>query len=207
MAADETGAGRLGGYPEWEWLMKKVTVVFLFVWGILMVLDNVSAAALSSRVQMLRGRPTLFINDEPCYPLMYALTEVPGGRWSWEEVPQRNIRLFAEAGVRLFQVDLFLEHVWPEEDRFDLSRARQQIRGVLQVCPRAAVFIRFHVNAPRWWAALHPEETTLYADAKAKPDDPWGLQRIIQEDAATPVRISLASEKWLQTSGEKVAQF
>jgi len=188
-------------------LMKRIEVSFIFLWGILMGFNHVSAAALSSCVRMHQGRPTLFINDEPWVPLMYALTDVPGGRWSWEEVPQRNIRLFAEAGVRLFQVDLFLEHVWLEQGRFDLSRARQQIRGVLQVCPQAAVFIRFHVNAPRWWAAQHPEETTLYADAKAKPDDSWGLQRIIQEDAATPVRISLASEKWLQACGEKVEQF
>ncbi|NLP12353.1 hypothetical protein GX408_18280, partial [bacterium] len=184
--------------------MKKLKALFIFIWGILMVFNNGSAAPLSSRVRMHQDRPTLFINEEPWVPLMYALTDVPGGRWSWEEIPQRNIRLFAEAGVRLFQVDLFLEHVWLEEGRFDLSRARQQIRGVLEVCPQAAVFIRFHVNAPRWWSARHPEEITLYADAEAKPDDSWGLQRIIQEDAATPVRVSLASEKWLQASGEKV---
>jgi hypothetical protein len=172
-----------------------------------MRMTNAHALPLSSRVSMELGRPTLFINEQAVNPIMYSLTDVPGGRWSWEEIPQRNIQLFSEAGVRLFQVDLFLEHLWLEEGCFDLSRARKQIRGVIDVCPQAAVFIRFHVNAPKWWIARHPEENTLYADAEAKPDNPWGLQRILLEDAATPVRTSLASKKWLQEAGDKLQQF
>lgn len=185
--------------------MKKQTSLILM--GLLMILSQTISAPLSSRVQMHLGRPTLFINDQPCYPMIYALTDVPGGRWSWEEVPQRNIKLFSDAGVHLFQVDLFLEHLWFEDGRFDISLAQKQIRGVLEVCPEAAVIIRFHVNSPKWWIKRYPQENTVYADAAAQPDTPWGLLRIIEDDAATPMRTSLASKKWLAESGEMLKRF
>ncbi len=60
-----------------------------------------SPEPLSSRVELLNGRPTIMINSTPETPLIYALTDVPGGRWSWEELPQHNIRSFAEEGIRL----------------------------------------------------------------------------------------------------------
>lgn len=172
-----------------------------------MTLSQTVSAPLSSHVQIHLGRPTLFINNQPFYPMIYALTDVPGGRWSWEEVPQRNIRLFSEAGIRLFQVDLFLEHLWTEDGRFDLAMAQKQIRGVLDVCPDAGIMIRFHVNAPKWWIKRFPQENTLYADALARPDTPWGLLRIIEDDAATPIRTSLASKKWLSECGEMLKRF
>jgi hypothetical protein len=180
--------------------------VFLLA-GFCMLAHNLSAGPLSSQVKMHLGRPTIFINDQPEYPMIYALSDVPGGRWSWEELPQRNLQIFAKAGIRLFQVDLFLEHVWQEDGTFDLTMARKQLAGVLAVRPDAALFIRLHVNAPKWWMRLHPEENTLYADAHPKPDTEWGLLRIIEDDAATPTRTSLASKKWLAACGEKLAQF
>lgn len=172
-----------------------------------MLAQTLSAAPLSSQVKMHLGRPTIFINDTPEYPMIYSLTDVPGGRWSWEELAQRNLQIFADAGVRLFQVDLFLEHVWTQDGTFDLTMARKQLAGVLAVRPDAALVIRFHVNAPKWWMRLHPEENTLYADTHPKPDTEWGLLRIIEDDAATPTRTSLASKKWLAACGEKLAQF
>ena len=45
-----------------------------------------------------------------------------------------------------------------------------------------AIFIRFHVNPPKWWQKKYPEENCVYADAEAKPDIDWGIQRIIEDD-------------------------
>ncbi|MCR4440122.1 MAG: hypothetical protein QHJ34_12580 [bacterium] len=166
-----------------------------------------SVDPLSSTIRLYRGKPTLFINDKPQPPLLYALTDVPGGRWSWEEVPQHNLRLMAELGFRLFQVDLFLEHLWFEDGRFDLHSAQRQIRGVLDACPEAAVFIRLHVNAPRWWSKAHPEEWTQYADVPVTIEDEAGFHRIIEYDNSPVNRVSLASQRWRQEASEKVVRF
>jgi hypothetical protein len=118
----------------------------------------VSPAPLSSEVRMHHNRPTIFINNKPESPVIYALTDTPGGRWTWEELPQHNIRQFWSSGIRLFQVDLWLDHCWQPDGTIDITLARRQIAGILSVCPRAAVFFRFHVTAPKWWMERHPEE-------------------------------------------------
>lgn len=162
---------------------------------------------LDAQIKMHFNRPTIFINGEPEVPLIYALTDVPGGRWSWEELPQHNLKVFADHGFRLFQLDLFLEHLWKAEGTFDLTLAKKQIQGVLDVCPHAAVFLRFHVNPPKWWIQAHPEECVKYFDAEPAPDVDYGLQRIIEDDNRRPVRQSLASRKWRDTATEKLILF
>ncbi len=158
---------------------------------------------LEAKLAMRGGKPTLFINGQPQVPIFYSLTDVPGGRWSWEEVPQRNIRLFYEHGIRLVQLDIFLDHIWSEDGRMDLGLAQRQIQGVLEHCPEAAVVFRLHVSSPKWWIQLHPEEWTYYADTSPQSDLPWGLNRLIEEDNGPATRVSLASEVW-QREGERV---
>jgi hypothetical protein len=142
------------------------------------------------------NRPTLFLNDTPQSPFFYALTDVPGGRWSWEEVPQHNIRQFVEQGVTLFQFDLALDFVWFDDGSFNVEAAQKQIRGVLDVCPQAAVFLRLHVRPPKWWMKKYPEENTTYFGSESMPDIERGFLRLLEEDAANPTRTSLASQKW-----------
>lgn len=92
-------------------------------------------------------------------PFLYALTHVTGGRWSWEELPAHNLRLMSEVGVRLFQVDLWMEDIWKANAKqLDMALAQRQIRGVLDACPQASVVVRLHVNAPFWWNQTHPAE-------------------------------------------------
>lgn len=164
-------------------------------------------APVSAEVKDYNGRPTIHMNDKPCAPILYALTDVPGGRWSWEEIPRHNIKLFCEQGVKLFQLDVFLEHVWKEDGSFDLDIPKNQIRGILEVCPDAGVFFRFHLNAPRWWIKKHPEENVVYDNEEAVPDPDVCLTRILEADPRTPVRSSMASERWKKAATEKLAQF
>ncbi|MDH3251472.1 MAG: hypothetical protein OEM41_01700 [Ignavibacteria bacterium] len=166
-----------------------------------------AARPLSTKVQMYHGRPTLFVNDQPHYPMIYALTDVPGGRWSWEEVAQHNISNFCEAGVHLFQVDLFLDHIWHEDERFDITPAQKQIAGILEVCPQAAVMIRFHVTAPKWWTRTHPGEWVEYADTDYQDESTDGFPRIIEEDNYPVRRVSMASKLWREESGAKLSEF
>ena len=162
---------------------------------------------ISSRVALHNGRATLFLNDAPTVPVIYSLTDVPGGRWSWEEIPQHNIAQFAARGVKLFQLDLALDFIWREDGTVSVETAQKQIRGVLHVCADAAVFFRLHVRPPKWWMKKYPEENTTYFDGKAIPDIEGGLFRLIEEDAAAPTRTSLASQKWRDECEPIVRQF
>ncbi len=163
---------------------------------------------LSARVDYRAQRPTLIINDVAYPPLIYALTDCPGARWTWEEVPARNLEIFAQHGIRLFQVNLWYEQIVdPETNRLDLTLARRQVAGVLDVCPDAAVMIRLHVIAPRWWCHQHPHECVGYADAPVNDAVPWGLRRPLVGDAGTPLRASFASKVWRDWASEHLATF
>ena len=149
----------------------------------------------------------MVINGKVQYPMIHALTDVPSGRWSWEELPQHNIRNFCESGLRLYQLDLFLEHIWPSEDVFDLTLARKQVAGVLAVCPEASVIFRFHLRAPDWWKKAHPEEWVVYADTDYAEEQQYGLLRIIEHDNSPVRRVSMASTKWKEAVTEKFIRF
>lgn len=165
-------------------------------------------AQIRAKVAHYQGRPTIFINEQPHSPQIYALTHAFGGRWSWEEKPARNLRNFCETGIRLFQVDLYLEDIWPKNaEKLDLEKALRQVRGVLDACPDAAVFVRLHTNAPYWWNELHREECTEYADG---PIDnvTYGPPRNLEDgDPDRPLRASLASLLWRKEAGQKVREF
>ena len=108
--------------------------------------------AIEARVAPFNNRPTIFINNTPEYPMFYSLTDVPGGRWSWEELPRHTIQTFCDAGFKNYsRLIFFFYHVWKEDGTINIDTAQKQLRGVLDVCPSAAIFIRFHVNPPKWW--------------------------------------------------------
>ena len=158
-------------------------------------------------VRPWRGRIALFVDSRPVPPVFYALTDAPGGRWSWEEIPRRNLSLFAAAGIHLFQLDLWLEQMWTAPDRLDITPALRQIRGVLEVESGAGVVLRLHVNAPLWWCRAHPEECVGYADGPVDTAAPWGLVRPLERDLERCVRHSLSSELWRKEAGERVGDF
>lgn len=165
------------------------------------------APGLRAKVADYQNRPTIFLDEQPVSPILYALTDVPGGRRSWDELPQHNIHQFCSDGIRLFQVDVFLEQLWAEDGTLSLDYARRQVAGIQAVCPEAAVFFRLHVNAPRWWTARYPEENVQYDSAGYSPDIRDGLSRLVEADPRNPQRTSLASEKWRTEAGEQLARF
>jgi hypothetical protein len=171
----------------------------------LLCVHQLGAVPLSSRVGEQNGRMMVFLNGRPEIPVVYALTDVPGGRWSWEDLPRHNIRQFANAGVRLYQVDLFLDHLWMEDGRIDITLAQRQIAGIVEVCPEAGVFIRLHVSPPRWWTRKHPEEWVKYADVGYMDESDEGFPRIIEEDNFPVRRVSMASALWRLEAGSALS--
>ncbi|QHT67307.1 hypothetical protein GXP67_12010 [Rhodocytophaga rosea] len=162
----------------------------------------------SAQIKSFNGRPTLFVNDQPQTSAMYALTHAYGGRWSWEEVPSRNIRNFCQIGFRLFQVDVYLEDIWyTHTDTLDIAKVQRQVRGVLNECPDAGVVIRVHVNAPFWWNKANLEECTQFADGPIDTTLQAGPPHHNEEyDINRSLRASLASLKWRKQAGEKLKE-
>ena len=158
-------------------------------------------------VAVRHGRPTLLLDGRPTVSLLYALTDCPGARWTWEEVPARNLALFAEQGCRLFQADLWLESLLQPDGSLDLTLARRQIGGVLAVCPDARVMLRIHLNPPPAWCEAHPEECVRYADAPAEPEVRRGLERWIGRDNDAPVRASFSSLAWRDWATDVLSRF
>ena len=155
------------------------------------------------------GKPTLFVDGRPMVPILYSLTHATGGRWSWEEVPARNIRNFHAAGIRLFQVDLYFEDIWPEgAAELDLTLAARQVQGVVDQAPGSGVIVRVHVNSPFWWNERHREECTGYAagpiDDTIVSGPPLNNE---SGDTGRALRPSMASEKWAGMAQERLVEF
>jgi hypothetical protein len=139
--------------------------------------------------------------------MIYALTDTPGGRWSWEEICRENLQNFTQARVALVQIDIWLEYIWRADGALDMSLVRRQLRGVLDVNPDAAISIRLHVNAPAWWNDAHPDEITQFADGPVADIPVRGLHRLLEHDLDRVPRASMASLKWRSDAGDKVREF
>lgn len=164
---------------------------------------HAAGGPMSGSVKMFNGRPTIFINDKPELPQVHALTDFRGGRFTWEEVPKRNIQLFNELGIRLFQVDVWFQDIWAENGKLDMDLVKRQVRGVTDVNPESAVFIRFHVNTPFWWNKKHPEECVAYADGPVDTKVYGPPLQIHYRDTERSLRHSLASSLWKQEATVK----
>ena len=164
-------------------------------------------APISARVESLAGRPTLLINEVAYAPLIYALSDCPGARNSWEEVPQRNITEFYRQGVRLFQLDVWLNQILAADGSIDITYAERQIHGVTAVAPDGAVMLRLHLNPTTEWCETHPDECVGYADTT--PIDPprHGLMRPLADDGARPLRASFYSKVWQDWAHTTLTEF
>ncbi len=166
-----------------------------------------ATSGMAAKVTMHQGRATLFIDGKPVQPVIYALTDTPGGRWTWEEIPRENIENFTKAGIALVQVDIWLEYIWKGDAPLEMDLVRRQIRGVLDVNPQAAISIRLHVNAPPWWNDANPDEITQYADGPVADIPERGLHRPLEHDLDRTPRASMASLKWRVESGARLKEF
>jgi hypothetical protein len=163
---------------------------------------------LTGEVKLYQGNPTIHINGKPQISYIYALPDIPGGRWSWEEVPQWNIKQFCDAGVNQFYMTIFLEHMWLEDGTFDITPARKQIQGVQEVCPGSALYLRFHFHMPEWWRDQNLGEMTVFSDVtEYQVGVDYGFKRIIDDDFRAQRRESLASEKWMEDATKMTVRF
>jgi len=192
------------GHINFHIIMKTIWIIFLLFFSIF-IFAQVPKTAM---VKNFHGKPTIFVDGSPVNPDFYSLTHAYGARWSWEEVPQRNLKNFADAGFRLFQLDLYFEDIWYRGVKeLDIAKAQHQVRGLLDICPDAAVVIRVHVNAPFWWNEVNPQECVNFANGEVDQRNYGAPFNNEDGDTDRPSRASLASMKWRQESGEKLIEF
>ena len=71
-------------------------------------------------------------------------------------------RLFARAGVHLFQLDL---GCWPSAPDADPSAAWDRVLApTLEADPEARIWLRVSTEPPRWWLETHPGHTQMHYD-------------------------------------------
>lgn len=192
--------------------MRSLLAIIVFV---VIMFPSVSVAQtpfgqlpLTGEVKSHLGSPTIHINGKAQIPYIYALPDIPGGRFSWEEVPQWNIKQFCDAGVNQFYMTVFLEQMWFEDGTFDITPARKQVQGVQEVCPGAALYLRFHFHMPEWWRDQNPQEMTKYFDVdEYQVGVDYGFKRIIDDDFRAQRRESLASKKWMEDATKMTKRF
>lgn len=102
------------------------------------------------------GRPVFFVNGKPIPPLMYSGTE--HGRKTWEDPARRSLKEFSEAGYQIFQTDFWLKYSLDRSGHLEVGAIRRQLRGILDINPKAMVVVRINVSAPQWWLDDNPEE-------------------------------------------------
>lgn len=160
-----------------------------------------------TEVKNYKGKPAIYVDGVPMSPFFYALTDRPTGNKTWETLPAHAIKQFADIGVRLFEVDVPFEYIYPESG-IDVSFAIKQLEGLRAVCPDCRVIIRLHVNSPVWWINKHPEEGVAFADAPTIPNRKFPLfQSLLDDDLKNIEKTSLASALWKNESTGVIKEF
>ncbi len=158
-----------------------------------------------AEVRQENGIPALYVDGKKTPPLFYALSDIPASR-SYTEQAQKNIKNFARCGINIVCVDTCIHYGWQEGKEYDPSEPLKEIRAAEEANPDAAIIIRLHLNPPYWWMEANRDET--YGYYGIEPTDRGSyLDRMIQYDNQTDLRVSLTSEKWLKEAGDILNKF
>ena len=158
----------------------------------------------NSKIATYQGRPALYINGSVVAPMIYALTT--GSEDTWKPEPHHNLESFAKIGIKLFQIDVWfgdvwnhdVDDIWKPDGSLDMAKVANRIRGVTSICPDAIVFIRIHVDPPRWWSKKYPDEAVGYA---ASPDKQH------EAEVKAEMAVSAASVRWRNDASRKLTEF
>ena len=139
---------------------------------------------MSAAVALHRGVPTLFLDGKPAFA---------GYLWVAPPEPEhfamaRCARGYAQVGIHLYAFDVGTQGPAPEwrapsfpgGSCFDFSTVRQRFEQVLAIDPEARFHLRVHLEMPKWWQELHPQECELAHDgtrlAQSFASAIWQLQ-------------------------------
>lgn len=152
-----------------------------------------------------KNKPTLSIDGKVVPPLLYGLSDIPASNSNTLQA-QRNIRNFGNVGINLVNVDTGIHLGWHKTTPFEPDAIIMEIASVLEANPNAHILVRLHMNPPYWWLRDNPEECVIYRtnEGDIKGIDNGESDRLIANDASEHMRVSLASQKWIDEACEKL---
>ncbi len=127
-------------------------------------MPQANASKMLCEVKSHQGKPTMFVNGVPRFPMAYT---------SYYPEPFRYKQM-GEHGVHFYSVTLTLTDKWLGGDKpvkwntpglwrgpgeVDLSVVEASLKKILDADPNALIFPRIYCDSPAWWDLLHPEET------------------------------------------------
>ena len=144
---------------------KVACVVFAIGFSAVFVLaECLNGNALRCEVKPWQGRPALFVNGEPCFPMAFM---------SYYPEPYRYQQM-GKHGVHVYSVAWTLTDKWLGGDRpvkwntaglwkgpaaIDHVEIEKSLQAILDADPDALIFPRIYCDSPAWWDLLHPDET------------------------------------------------
>ena len=147
---------------------------------------------LKTSIRLFGGVPTIHVNGTPVTGLMH---------WN-RNMQTEDVRLFAEAGVRIFSFigNLDLEDGTPANDGIRngfRSMTKEFINSVMETilaeCPDALVIPRFRLQASDCWKSRHPDSLMRY----------YNLEKHAYEDGNM---VTLGKEEWISTALEALSR-
>ena len=135
------------------------------------------------KVQNYMGLPTLMINGQPDAGMTY-MTYRP---------KEQYFRDFGKANVPFVSFKISLDRSWINRDSMNFSNFDSTVEMVLKANPKALIFPRVYLFAPKWWMAENPDELMVYHDGqKFKPTRGW------RNGTTLP---AWTSDKWRKDTG------
>ncbi len=124
-----------------------------------------------SQIKQYNGKPTLFVDGKPYFPMAY-LSYYP---------VQSRYKAMRDAGIRFFSLSITLgdrfygayrngkvklgkKGIWDAPGVIDFAIFDKSIREILDVAPDAFIFPRIYCDSPSWWDSFHPSETNRTFD-------------------------------------------
>ena len=110
------------------------------------------------------GKPTLFINGVPQFPMAFASYYPKKSRY--EQFGRHGGHVYFPCltlsekwlswGTR--RVTHHTSPVWTGPDEIDFTVVEKAIREIVEADPEAYIIPRIYCESPSWWDKLHPEE-------------------------------------------------
>ncbi len=140
-----------------------------------------------AQVKWINDMPAIVINDQPRPVIFYRGTPDP-----MREHGRRQISIFRDAGIHMFNVYTRMRKCWTGPGEYDFTSVDEELRAYLSVDPDAYLVVMVRLIQPSWWADAHPDEMVGYGSG----DELGGGE----SDRAK--RGSPASQQWLDDTGQ-----
>ncbi len=135
----------------------------------------ISSSGTIAEVRPHQGVATLFINNEPKFPI--AMIPIA-------DYPTQACAEFGRAGVKIYSHIIWnWRNITPGKDstltepnrwwlgpgRYEFGKVDRRLKAVLEADPDAYLLPRVKLDPPQWWLDAHPDEITGYPDGTRGP--------------------------------------